>query len=121
MAECLHTPEQRSLTGVWVIEEVREAMKNGYTVRKIYEIWEFETECCDPDLKSGGVFADFINEFLKIKQESSGWPNRCNSGKARLEYIERYEEHEGVRLEYSKIQKNESLRSLSKLILNSFW
>lgn len=121
MKECRHTTDQRALTGVWVIEEVREAINNGYLMRKVYEIWEFETACYDPDLKSGGVFAEFINEFLKIKQESSGWPAECTTEEARNEYIEQYEAHEGIRLEHAKIQKNESLRSLSKLILNSFW
>ena len=32
-----------------------------------------------------------------------------------------YEEHEGIRLDTSKTQHNAGLRSLAKLLLNSFW
>ena len=35
------------------------------------------------------------------------------------QYVQRYLEHEGVQLE--NIEKNPGLRSLSKLMLNSFW
>lgn len=121
MRDCEHNEEERALTGVWVLEEVREALRNGYKIIKIYEIWEYETTCYDPNTKTGGVFVEFINTFLKIKQESSGWPQNCKTEKDRLKYIQEYEQHENIILEEGKIQKNEALRSLAKLILNSFW
>lgn len=36
-------------------------------------------------------------------------------------YIEMYEERKGIRLDPCKIQHNAGLRSLAKLLLNSFW
>ena len=36
-------------------------------------------------------------------------------------YIKEYESQEGVLLEADKIERNEALRSLAKLGLNSFW
>ena len=36
-------------------------------------------------------------------------------------YIDEYMEHEGVKLDSAKIEKNPGLRQLSKLCLNSFW
>lgn len=121
MSECDHNDEERCLTGTWVLEEVREAVRNGYRIMKTHEIWVYETASYDPETKTGGIFSDFINEFLKIKQENSGWPENCNSAEDRQKYIQDYEQHEGITLEYDHIQRNESLRSLAKLILNSFW
>jgi len=36
-------------------------------------------------------------------------------------YIQNYFEHEGIQLDYHKIQKNPGLRTLAKLMLNSMW
>ena len=68
-----------------------------------------------------GLFTKYINAFLKLKQQASGWPGWVKSDADKEEYIHRYEEHEGIRLEPDKIEKNASLRSLAKLCLNSFW
>jgi len=36
-------------------------------------------------------------------------------------YIREYEEHEGIKLDPTQIEKKECLRELAKLMLNSFW
>jgi hypothetical protein len=42
--------------------------------------WHFdETEQYDPKTKTGGLFTDYVNTFLKMKQEASGWPEWCQS------------------------------------------
>ena len=33
----------------------------------------------DRNTKTGGLFSEYINNFFKIKQERSGWPNWCNT------------------------------------------
>ena len=58
---------------------------------------------------------------MKIKQEASGWPAECNTEEKKRNYLQEYEEHEGIRLDYDKVKKNPSLRLLAKLMLNSFW
>jgi hypothetical protein len=43
-----------------------------------FEVWHFdETEQYDPKTKTGGLFTDYVNTFLKMKQEASGWPEWC--------------------------------------------
>ena len=39
--ECHHTDQERQLTGTWVILEVLEAVKKGYQVVDIFEIWHY--------------------------------------------------------------------------------
>ena len=58
---------------------------------------------------------------MKIKQENSGWPQNCESEEDKQDYIKRYEEHEGIKLEYDKIKKDPVMRFVSKTLLNSCW
>jgi len=59
--------------------------------------------------------------WLKIKQQASGWPLWVKSEEDKQKYIRDYQKHEGIPLEYEKINKNEALRFIAKIMLNSFW
>jgi hypothetical protein len=85
-------------------------------------VWHFdETEQYDPKTKTGGLFTDYVNTFLKMKQEASGWPEWCQNENDRWSYIRDYHEKEGILLDYNNIKKNPGLRALAKVMLNSFW
>ena len=114
-AECIHTDEQRVLTGTWCSPELDKAVDLGYEVQYIYEVWHFKETC-------EGLFADYFNTWLKIKQEASGWPPWVGEDETkRQQYLRDYYEHEGIQLEYANIQKNPGLRTLAKMMLNSMW
>ena len=119
---CLHSDGERSLRGSWPTPEVLKALEKGYVISNIEIVWHWpEQESYDPETKSGGLFADYIDTFLKIKQESSGWPSWCVKEEDKAKYIQDYEDNEGICLQREQIQKNPGLRSLSKLCLNSMW
>jgi len=81
----------------------------------IYEVWHFP-ETCD------SLFQDYVNTWLKIKQEASGWPKWVGDDETkRQQYIGEYYEHEDIQLEYDKIEYNAGLRQLAKMMLNSTW
>ena len=111
---CPHTDEQRALTSTWCSLELVKAVELGYQVQYIYEAWHFKETC-------EGLFADYVNTWLKIKQEASGWPQDDMSEQAKQDYIQKYFEKEGIQLEYDNIKKNPGLRTLAKLMLNSMW
>ena len=67
------------------------------------------------------MFKEYVNTFLKIKQEASGYPKDCVTEEQKQAYIDEYYEHEGTRLDPEKIEYNPGLRSLAKLMLNSLW
>ena len=114
-AECVHTDEQRTLTGTWCSPELSKAVDLGYDIQYIYEVWHFDETC-------EGLFKDYVNTWLKIKQEASGWPSWVGEDETkRQQYLREYFEHEGIQLEYNKIQKNPGLRTLAKMMLNSMW
>ncbi|XP_046428514.1 uncharacterized protein LOC124183710 [Neodiprion fabricii] len=120
--ECRHDDEAaREFEGTWVSIELKKAVEMGYKIRSISEIWSYTVTTFDPTTRQGGHFAGYIDTFLKIKQEASGWPAECEDESARMRYLDEYERVEGIRLDRDRIAKNPGMRSVSKLCLNSFW
>ncbi len=119
---CHHTDEERSFVGTWVTDEVKKAVEKRYVIKNIYEVWHFdEVSQYDPLSMEGGVFKEYVNTFLKLKQESSGWPSWCTTEEKKQDYIRLYHEKEGIHLDYHKIRKNKGMRALAKLMLDAFW
>ena len=59
--------------GTFVSEELKRAVKSGYSVLKIYEVPQFdETTQYDNKTCKGGLFSEYINTFITLKTESSG-------------------------------------------------
>ena len=120
--ECNHSDEDKALEGTWCTLELNEAVNQGYKITKIYEVWHFEsTSKYNKNTKSGGIFTSYINMFLKGKQEASGYPKDVVTDQDKQRYIDDYFENEGVKLDKSKIKLNEGMRTICKLLLNSFW
>ena len=119
---CGCSDKDRTMTGTWCTPELQTAIRLGYRVLKIYEVYHWkDTTQYDAETKEGGLFASYINTFLKYKQEASGPPNWIKTPEDAKEYIDRYFEKEGVSLDGEKIEKNPGMRALAKLCLNSFW
>ena len=70
---------------------------------------------------SGGLFTEYINMFLHIKTQASGYPDSVCSLQQRQQYIEEYASNEGVILDPKLIECNPGLRSIAKLALYSFY
>ncbi len=106
-SSCQHTDKERALTGTCVTFELQKALKLGYHLLHIYEVWHFEeVSVYDPDTKEGGLFAAYVNAFLKLKQESSDWPKWCQTDKEKHQYIQQYYDREGIHLDWNHIEKN---------------
>lgn len=119
---CTHTYEQRSFVGTWETDEVKKAIDKGYHTTSIYGVWHFENVSqYDPNTMEGGVFTGYVNTFLKLKQEASGWPSWYTTEELKQKYITQSHEKEGIWLEYLNILKKPGMRALAKLMLNSFW
>ena len=110
---CGHSTEERMLRGTWCTPELLKAVEKGYTIAKIHEVWHFPEEN-----RCKGLFAGYVNTWLKLKQESAGWPAGVDTPEQKAEYLERYEQHEGIRLDPDKIAVNPGRKSIAKLLLN---
>ena len=111
---CTHSEQERAILGTWCHVELMKAIEKGYQVLKIHEVWHFPTHTDE-------LFKEYVNTFLKIKQEASGYPKDCVTDEQKQAYINEYYEQEGIRLDPEKIAYNPGLRSLAKLMLNSLW
>ena len=119
---CTCSSEDRVLIGTWCIPEIKTALRLGYTLEKIYEVYHWEeTTQYNPETGDGGLFAKYINTFLKFKQEASGPPDWVKTKQDMTKYMEDYHKKEGVLLDQNSIVKNPGKRALAKLCLNSFW
>ena len=102
------------MTGTWCTPELEKAEQMGYVIQTIHEVWHFrETQV--------GLFEDYVNTWLKLKTEASGWPAWCDTEEKKQLYITQFQEKEGISLEYEKIAVNPGQRALAKLMLNSMW
>ena len=75
----------------------------------------------NPQTGKGGLFCKHINAFLKVKQESLGWPEWCKTEEDRDNYLSSYKTREGISLDRDNVKKNPSFRSLAKLCLNRYF
>ena len=120
MYQCLDT--ERMFTHTYCTPELEVALNIGYILIQIHEVLHWpETEMYDPVTKQGGLFTQYINTFLKLKQEASGYPPNIKTEQEKDKYIQEYLDHKGILLDKESIVKNAGLRSLSKLALNSFY
>ena len=111
-ARCTHTDEQRQIQGTWCTPELQEARARGYKLIRLHEVWHF------PKSKTG-LFKDYVNTWLQIKQESAGWPRWCETREQKQEYVRKYQQKEGIQLQ--NVTKNPGHKQVAKLMLNSFW
>ena len=112
---CDHHACDRAFWGTFCTPELELALEYGYEVLEISEIWHWET-------RSTELFEGYVKTFLKSKTEASGWPIECvDNPELQTRFIADFLEREGVVLEPANMVKNEGIRFISKLLMNSFW
>ena len=115
---CNHNDNERNMGGTCSVE-INKAVEMGYRILKKYEIYHFSCQEI--------IFQEYVNCFLKVKQEASGYPPECYDENKKLieekvdEYIETYYQNEGIHLNKDKIEYNPGLRTIAKNVLNSLW
>ena len=118
--ECSHhTDGERAFEGTWIIDEVRLALEKGYKILETYEFYEYQMTQYNTVTGEGGLFVEYINTFLKLKAEASGYPSWVRTPPDRDRYIETFWQSKGVRLDRDNIRYNAAKRGLAKLCLNS--
>ena len=84
------TDEERALTVTWVIDEIRLAVEKGYKILEIYEIYEYCVIQYNRETYDGGLFVAYINKFLKLKAEVSGYPSWVQTTHDKDRYIDEF-------------------------------
>lgn len=119
---CDHSDSERAIVGVWCTPEIMAALAQGFTVLKIYEVYHYpNTAQYDPTTKTGGLFSEQVDLFMKIKAEASGYPDWVTTDTEKDRFIKQFHTKVGVLLDKDNISPNPALRSIAKICLNSFW
>ena len=104
----------RILTGTWCTPELDAALSVGYQVVEWHEVLHWETS-------SDTLFQDYINTFVRLKTEASGYPRNVVTPQQCQEYADTLREKEGVSIRHENVRKNPGLRTIAKLLLNSLY
>ena len=113
---CTHPLDERILRGTWCTTELVNASEKGYTITKIHEVWTFPES-----QRRTGLFAEYVNTWLNIKQESAGYPSWAHTPDQKQQYVRGDHQCEGIDLDPQHIVKNAGQKATAKLMLNSFW
>ena len=118
LSKCEHSIEQRCIIGTWTRIEVNEAIKHGNRIIEKYEIYHYS--------RQEKLISEYVNCFLKIKQEATGFPSYCYDGEELDDekadkYVADYYRNEGFKLDKENIKYNPGLRTIAKNILNALW
>ena len=88
-SNCTHSDEERRFVGTWFSEELKLAVANDYKIEELYEVLHYEQ-------KSEDLFKGYIQKWLKVKTESSGWPASCDTEEKKQAFIRDFEQREGI-------------------------
>ena len=97
------------------------AVDKGYKILEILEVYEYKVTRYDPETVEGGLFVDYIDTFLKLKAEASGYPSWVRTADDEDRYIDLFYQNEGIRLDRDSIRYNAAKRGLAKLCLTFMW
>ena len=121
-AKCRHSPNKRALSETWTSVEVQKAVSLGYEVLQIHEVWHYPTITqYNHATGEGGLFAKYMNDFITIKMEASGYPSHVTTDEEKQSFVEEMKKVEGVTLAPAKVKKNPGARAVAKLCLNNLW
>ena len=120
--ECIYeSSAQSSLTSTWILDEIRLGIQKGYKVLDILEVYEYEVTKYDTRTREWGLFPSYINTFIKLKAEASGFPTWVRTPEDEKRYVEAFSTREAVRLDRDAIRPNAAKRGLEKICFKSLW
>jgi hypothetical protein len=106
---CLHSDEQRGFITTVTHLELNLALEKGYVVTHVYGAYHWEKW-------STSLFRPYVQQFLKLKIESSGWPEAMKNDPAmQKRYVEQWRELFGVIIDPTSVKKNPGMKHLSKM------
>jgi len=62
----------------------------GTQILEIYEVYEYQVTQYNLKTSEGGLFVDYINTFLKLKAEVSGYPGWVRIPEDEERYVESF-------------------------------
>jgi hypothetical protein len=67
------------------------------------------------------LFSKYVNTFVGLKVQATGWPEGCETDEQRKEFVDNFMRTEGIQLDSTKMTPNPGLRLIAKTLANSLW
>jgi hypothetical protein len=102
--------------GVWTTVEIQKAVQLGYVVEHVFEVVHFQE-------RSSNLFRSYINTFVKMKMEATGW-NKLRPGCSPEVFVENVKKYMGIELDVDAVSEpdpNLGRYLIGKLNQNSLW
>ena len=74
-------------------------VNKGYKILEIQEVYQYEVTQYYPNIGAGSLFVEYINTFLKLEQEASGYPDCIRTPDDEDLYIRQFYQSEGIQLD----------------------
>ncbi|KAL3124876.1 hypothetical protein niasHT_001079 [Heterodera trifolii] len=100
---CHHGDDKRSWVTSYTHPELNKALQLGYVVNDFFEVWDY-------DEWDGTLFSSYVNTFVGLKVQATGWPEGCTTDEQRQALVEEFAQTEGIRLDPAKMEFNPGLR-----------
>lgn len=100
-------------TGTWTTAELQLAVEKGYKIDQMYEAWHYTS--------SSTLFKGYVETFIRLKQEASGYPHDVNSEEEKAAFREAFKAKMGFEIREDRIESNPGRRAVAKTCLNSLW
>ncbi|KAL3114415.1 hypothetical protein niasHT_017279 [Heterodera trifolii] len=111
---CRHGDDKRSWVCAYTHVELNKALQLGYVVTDLFEVWDY-AEWDDT------LFSSYVNSFVGLKVQASGWPEGCDTEEQRQAFVAEFLRTEGIHLDPTKVAFNPGLRLIAKTLANSLW
>ena len=114
---CPHTSDkERTWSEAYTHLELNKALSIGYVVTEVYEVhhWNRWAHPAGVGFEQP-LFAGYINSFIKMKMEASGWPAQCKTDEERQFFLQQCRQQDGIELNSEELDKglNPALRQIA--------
>ena len=115
--KCTHNDQERALTSVYYISEIKFAISLGYKVVEIYECYYFE--------KSDFLLQDFVQKLTFLRMKNSDLFKNCPTADEQIEYCNYLNSEMGLKPPFSltpqNVTPNEMKKFFYKEVTNSIF
>jgi len=81
-------------------------VENVYKILDIYDVYKYQVTQYSRETNEGGLFVYYLNIFLTLKDEASGYPSWVRSPEEEERYIHSFRESEVFALDKVSIKYN---------------
>ena len=96
--------------------ELNKALALGYVVTEVFEVHHYEKWAHQNGHgDEAPLFAGYINAFIKMKLEASGWPEQCQTAAEKQRFLDECLQQDGIKLDPTELDKglNSALRQIA--------